>query len=205
MTNQKRVEDGMKTREKNARAKLIEAAYKVLAEKGYENCSIKDIAREAGVSPGLVHYYFANKEELLAAVVKEATDAYCREMEHMRATVAGDRLADAALAEPLKRTREHADWYKLRHELYVLALRNPTIRSGVKELFTKGREGIEGTVQAVAGKPLSNGAELSAILFACFEGLALQALIDPDFDLEGAYRVLGQMAKQFVQTKSEGK
>ncbi|WP_018130344.1 TetR/AcrR family transcriptional regulator [Effusibacillus pohliae] len=197
----------MKTRERNTRAKLIEAAYKVLAAKGYENCSIKDIAHEAGVSPGLVHYYFANKEELLVAVVKEATDAYCRQMEQMRETVAADQLADAALAEPLERTRRNAEWYKLRYELYVLALRNPTIRSGVKELFTRGREGIEETIQAVAGKPLSNGSEMSAILFACFEGLALQSLVDPDFDLEGAYRILGQMAKQFVQSQltSEGK
>ncbi|PTQ55882.1 MAG: hypothetical protein BSOLF_1228 [Candidatus Carbobacillus altaicus] len=49
--------------------------------------------------------------------------------------------------------------------------------------------------------------KLSSNLYACFEGLVLPTLVDPDFDLEGAYRVLGQIAKQFVQSQltSEGK
>lgn len=193
----------MKPRAGNTRAQLIEAAYKVLAEKGYENSSVKDIAREAGVSPGLVHYHFANKEDLLVSVVKEAANEYCQQMRHLRETVAEDKLADAALAESMERTKSKADWYKLRYELYVLGLRNPAIQSGVKELFARGREGIEETIQTVAGKPLPNGAEMSAILFACFEGLALQSFVDSEFDLEGAYRILGQMVKQFLQTQSE--
>jgi len=63
------------------------------------------------------------------------------------------------------------------------------------------------TIQVVVGTPLSNGSEMSAFLYACFEGLVLPTLVDPDFDLEGAYRVLDQIAKQFVQSQltSEGK
>ncbi len=190
-------------RDGNTRAQLVEAAYRVLAKHGYESTSIKDIAREAGVSPGLVHYYFTNKEQLLGAVVDEATKEYCHRMEQMRESFAADRLADAAMAEPMARTKTHADWYRLRYELYVLALRNANIQSGVKELLTRGREGIAETIEAVAGKPLPNETELSAILFACFDGLALQSLVDEEFDLEGAYRILGQMAMQFVGTQAD--
>jgi len=47
------------------RAQLTAAAYKVVAQKGYNDFTIKDIALEAGLSTGLVHYYFKNKEDLL--------------------------------------------------------------------------------------------------------------------------------------------
>ena len=53
------------------RAQLTKAAYKVVAQKGYNDFTIKDIAEEAGLSTGLVHYYFKNKEELLFKLLKE--------------------------------------------------------------------------------------------------------------------------------------
>jgi len=47
------------------RSQLIRAAYKVVGEKGYSDFTTKDIAEEAGLSNGLLHYYFKNKEDLL--------------------------------------------------------------------------------------------------------------------------------------------
>ncbi|WAH39344.1 TetR/AcrR family transcriptional regulator [Alicyclobacillus dauci] len=193
----------MRTRDGNTRNLLIEAAYHVLAENGYEATSIKDIAREAGVSPGLVHYYFSNKEELLTAVVKEATDEYCNQMEQLQKSVVGDKLASAALAEPMQRVRTHSDWYRLRYEMFVLGLRNEHIQPSVRELLEKGREGVEETLQAIAGSSFDDAGELSAILIACFDGLALQALMDPNFDLEKAYAVLREMGMGLLASKVE--
>src|SRR5215468_3593613 len=51
------------------RKRIVEAAARVLARDGYAATSVKDIAAEAGVAPGLVHYYFKTKEELVAAAV----------------------------------------------------------------------------------------------------------------------------------------
>ena len=48
------------------KAKLIlQAAGKVLMRQGYARTTIKEVAAEAGVSRGLLHYYFKNKEEML--------------------------------------------------------------------------------------------------------------------------------------------
>lgn len=190
------------SRNGNTRKQLIDAAYQVLARVGYEATSIKGIAKEAGVSPGLVHYYFANKEELLAAVVKEATDEYCLQMERMRESVFDENLVNAALAEPMRRVQTHADWYRLRYELFVLGLRNDTIRLGVQEMLQKGRGGIAKTVETVAGQSLPTAQSMSAILLACFDGLALQALVDPDFDLAGAYTVLRQMGFGYLESQT---
>jgi AcrR family transcriptional regulator len=51
------------------REQIIDAALRVFARKGFARATNKDIAREAGVTPGLIYYYFADKEALLQAVI----------------------------------------------------------------------------------------------------------------------------------------
>ena len=53
------------------RAQLTRAAYKVVGQKGYYDFTVRDIAREAGLSTGLIHYYFKNKEDLLLNLMRE--------------------------------------------------------------------------------------------------------------------------------------
>src|SRR5438874_2209379 len=60
------------------RDKILQAAFSVLSRQGYENSSIKEIAEEAGVAQGLVHYYFKSKQQLVLAVLAEV----CREMKY---------------------------------------------------------------------------------------------------------------------------
>lgn len=53
------------------RKELTNAAYRVVSKKGYYNFTVRDIANEAGLSAGLVHYYFKDKQELLITLLKE--------------------------------------------------------------------------------------------------------------------------------------
>src|SRR5215470_7491445 len=53
------------------REQIIDAAMRVFAQKGYGNATNKDIAREAGITPGLIYYYFESKEALLYALLEE--------------------------------------------------------------------------------------------------------------------------------------
>jgi AcrR family transcriptional regulator len=56
----------MKDLKKNT---ILNAATKIFAEKGYQYATIAEIAKEAGVSTGLVYSYFKNKLDLLLSVV----------------------------------------------------------------------------------------------------------------------------------------
>jgi len=49
---------------------IIDAAMRVFAQKGFTRATNKDIAREAGITPGLIYHYFENKEALLKAIVE---------------------------------------------------------------------------------------------------------------------------------------
>lgn len=51
---------------------IKQAALELFAEKGYQNTSISDIAKGAGISKGLMYNYFESKEELLRAILEEA-------------------------------------------------------------------------------------------------------------------------------------
>lgn len=53
------------------REQIIDAAMHVFAHKGYTRATNKDIAREAGITSGLIYHYFANKEAVLKAVIEE--------------------------------------------------------------------------------------------------------------------------------------
>jgi AcrR family transcriptional regulator len=53
-------------------AEIVQAAYQVFSEKGFAAARLDDIARRAGVSKGALYLYFANKQEIFEAVVKDA-------------------------------------------------------------------------------------------------------------------------------------
>src|SRR5689334_19088655 len=115
------------------RQRLITAGYTVLAEKGYEATTVKEVAHRAGVSPGLFHYYFASKDELLLAVLNEAGQRYGQMMRDLRAGVPGAHFLEAVVAAARDRTRQEPEWYRLRYELFALGLRNPVFLPGLGE------------------------------------------------------------------------
>src|SRR5215472_15882219 len=85
------------------RERLIAAGYAVLAEKGIEATTVKEIARRAGVSPGLFHYYFKSKDALLLAVVYAAGARFgeqlMQELRRMSAKHAFSEMAMLAVAK----------------------------------------------------------------------------------------------------------
>ena len=52
------------------RAQLIAALMRLLSERGYAGASVASIAREAKLAPGLVHYYFGSKQEILLELLE---------------------------------------------------------------------------------------------------------------------------------------
>jgi AcrR family transcriptional regulator len=52
------------------REAILDAARRVFAEQGYQQATIRDVARLAGVDPALVHHYFGRKQELFVAAVQ---------------------------------------------------------------------------------------------------------------------------------------
>jgi AcrR family transcriptional regulator len=175
------------------RTQIIAAARKVLAEQGFDATSIKEVAKAAGIAPGLIYYYFEDKEALLLAVVEDASEQYVLQMNPLRASQKGRSLGEGALAVAKGRVSEQPDWYRLRYELFALGLRNPKLRAGVARLLATGRFWVGETLRRVTPSGEASAAT-SAVMLALFDGLALQKLMDPDFDLDAAYREVSRLA-----------
>lgn len=169
------------------RQRLIAAGYTVLSEKGYEATTVKEIAHVAGVSPGLFHYYFASKDDLLVAVLHEAGERYGRVMQDLRAAVPADRFLPAAFAALRERVRHEPGWYRLHYELYALGLRNPTLQPVLGEMLGFIRQMFARSFLPVTGGDEMRAQALAAVVLAALDGLALQQLAQPEVDLAGAY------------------
>ena len=79
------------------RAVALDAALACFVRQGIAATSLRDIAREAGVTPALLHYYFGDRQQLLDAVVAERVmPAFLSVRE--RLAQAGDDVADIVAA-----------------------------------------------------------------------------------------------------------
>lgn len=84
------------------RKQIVLALQQVMAKQGYDGSSIQDIAAAAGLAPGLVHYHFKTKQEILLALLEHLVDL---QSERVRLALEGfsgvdalDHFIDAHLA-----------------------------------------------------------------------------------------------------------
>ena len=69
--------------QKDARESLLKTASALFAERGADAVSVREIAHEAGVSPAMVNYYFADKQGLMRAVLERGLDGLLAVIEGM--------------------------------------------------------------------------------------------------------------------------
>jgi AcrR family transcriptional regulator len=85
----------------NRRGELVRAAAQLFREKGFDGTTIRDIARAVGMQSGSPFYHFANKHELLMAVMEEGLR---QGLERAHAVLGDDALPPAQRFERLVRT-----------------------------------------------------------------------------------------------------
>jgi AcrR family transcriptional regulator len=115
------------------RDRLLEAAGRVFAAKGYDGTRIMDIIREAGLSSGAVYGRFASKDELLLAAVLAAVEqnSIARRMD---GRPVAEMLAETSRAdEPLD------DHEAMQLEAFIAARRNPTLAAAITEARARWR------------------------------------------------------------------
>lgn len=186
------------------RARIIAAASRVLATKGYDATTLREISREAQAAPGLVHYYFGGKDQLLVEALQAAGQQFHQRMQHLVHQIPDEQSLDAILTQISERVEQDENVYRLRYESFSLGLHNALIAPAVSERLARRREEIGSVMGTILEKlARTEGVErsavdltiLAALLLALFDGLALQKIMDASFDLEAAYSVLAQMLR----------
>jgi len=77
------------------RAQLLDAAGDLFAERGYEEVSVEDIARAAGVQRGLVHHYFGGRKDVYLALVERLDAVREEDLRPPEGRSARARVADS--------------------------------------------------------------------------------------------------------------
>src|SRR5262245_15540703 len=67
-----------------ARDRLYDIAIRMIAERGYDATTLRDIAKEAGVSVGLLYRYFPSKQAVIIALYEELSTDFAREAAGMQ-------------------------------------------------------------------------------------------------------------------------
>ena len=92
-----------------SRARILDAARSLFAQRGFAACRVADIARRAGMSPGNVYWHFDSKEAVLQAILAEGFDS----LEAMTADVAEEygparRKLDILVTRTIALYRQHS-------------------------------------------------------------------------------------------------
>jgi len=184
----------------DTRDKILQAAFTILSRQGYENASIKEIAEEAGVAQGLVHYYFKSKQLLVLAVLADV----CKKMELGVEGVAG---AQAAFEETKTMLRESRDTNALYVQLIGVSLHDAQIGAGVRDFVRSERNHVEAIARQVFAEREADPSPARGIagaVWGAILGIIVQTLVDPEFNSDEAIDALAAMSLSAVYTSTPG-
>jgi AcrR family transcriptional regulator len=171
--------------------RIIDAMRDSVAKRGAAGSTFEHVAREAGVSRGLLHYYFGTKERLLVEVVRRDSEIRVARLDEPLANAeTADDVINILLASLNDLIENEPAFFLLLYELFSAGRRNPEIQREVGQLFDRTRSHVAEILEAKEREGvLSLRYEADAIvayLFAVADGFALQALSDPERDIAPA-------------------
>lgn len=166
-------------------AQIVQAAIRVIARQGYAKTSLMDIANEAGMSKGAVHYHYPSKEALIDVVLKAACDAV--QERTIEAWSKGDnpfQALHASLEELWAARAKRTDEMLVVADLIAQALYDEKLRVPLADYYRLAAKQIVDYVGAqlepIGIKP-KLPLELSArMIIGMLDGLVMQAFVDPE-------------------------
>jgi AcrR family transcriptional regulator len=173
--------------------RIVEAMRRSVAQRGTAGSTFERVSREAGVSRGLLHYYFGTKEQLLVEAVRH--DCQLR-LERLERQLAGAQTADdfiALMARQLQdMLREDPDFVTLLFELFTLSRRNADIAVEYANLMRGMREQVAGMLTVAQEDGVlrlhADPEAVAEILFSLGDGFAMRMLAEPGRDFSATVR-----------------
>jgi AcrR family transcriptional regulator len=183
--------------------RIIEAMRASVGRRGAAGSTFDHVAREAGVSRGLLHYYFGSKEQLLVEVVRHDCEARIEAMDE-RVARAGD--VDGIIAALVVGLEEFIEGepgsQAVIYEMLSASRHSEEIRSELAELYRRWRVHLADALRAKEREgvvALQGDAEsVASMLFALGDGFGIQVLSDPGWDREAAFELGVGIARRLL-------
>ncbi len=167
------------------REQIVRATIRCLAREGYTRLTMKKVAREAGVSQGILHYYFADKRAMLAATLEVVTRDLDRRVAVAQSRTGRDpcvRLR-ALVRACLEVAVSRPEFWVVFVEFWGEMLHDRRLRDLHAEVYSRTRRLIgrliaEG-VRAGRFRPV-DPRRAAAVVLGLVDGLSLQLTFDPE-------------------------
>lgn len=176
--------DAVPVRDRSSRARenIRSAACRAFAARGPSATRISDIAREAGVSSAIIHYYYKSKDEVLLAALQWANEHTSRQLLDLHETTSGPvELLRKALELAVPSEGVLRDEYLLWIETWARVRLQPKLLAECVTMSARWTGFLEGVIEegerAGAFRPVVPAAELAQRLVALSDGLAYRSAI----------------------------
>ena len=176
------------------RKQLIDATMRAIGRYGYASLTLTHVAGEAGLSPGIVNFYFKSKDQLLIATLENIAEEYST---FWQGAIAKGRVSPAAGLAAMIDADFHASvcnaekvsvWYAF----WAEARNNATYQTLVMRLeqeYLKETEQLCARIVAEGGYEGVDAHQAAVGLNAMIDGLWFDCLMSPaKFDRQGAKR-----------------
>lgn len=145
--------------------KIVTAAMKLFATKGYLSVSVKDIALEAGISQGLMYNYFKSKEKLLSHIIDEMVREMSMLMEATELSQDPWEQLKLLIQSPFQVMRERRAYWEMLLPLLVQQEVSSKVRKQLQEMFQSAVVQMEAIFRALkVPRPRQEAYKLGAIL-----------------------------------------
>jgi TetR/AcrR family transcriptional regulator, fatty acid metabolism regulator protein len=161
---------------------IVRATVDCITKHGYHNFSMQDVARTAGVSKGIIHYYFLNKDDLMMSVLDRVAGDIERvlltEMEKVDDPVQKIRIFIKVAFNVVRNTKEY---YQVNMDFWTQINQKREVRQIISRHYAKFRDSCirvlkEGIDKGVFRKV--DPKQFASYLISVVDGLSLQWLFD---------------------------
>ncbi len=167
--------------------RIVEAMRTSVARRGTAGSTFDHVSREAGVSRGLLHYYFGTKEQLLVEAVRRDCELRMELLEGRLASAQSAEDYIDLMAQNLQETvHEEPEFVTLVFELFTLSRRNEDIAAEYAGLMQRMRGQVAAMLAVAQDEGIlrlhAEPEAVAEILFSLADGLVLRMLAEPDRD-----------------------
>lgn len=186
--------------QKERRLQILEALHKRLLIKPFDKTSIKEIAAEAGLNHGMLHYYFKSKEDILLAYIDYTTQLYINDFSRWR-DANSKRLSqlDGLITAPLdfmeQRVTFNRDLSKIFIEIWEISIYNEKVKEKLRDTYRAWIATVTDHLTELIGDR-KRAHVLGTIIVSFSEGLSLLSATLEDSDLSS--KELYQIFKNLI-------
>jgi TetR/AcrR family transcriptional regulator, transcriptional repressor of bet genes len=181
---------GTKVAERERREQIVRAAYDVATGEGLRSITIRSVAMEAEISPGLVLFHFESKENLIQAVadwVISTTTVLHVGPDILAIEDPLERLL-TLLRQEMRRLTSEPKRIRVFFELWNAGLRDRRLGGPIQQELARYRQAFRPMVEeALAADPERFGGvtvdALTAVAVSFIKGAAVQSMIEPRLDI----------------------